>query len=112
MQPLQAAFLTDKLRFGRIGESEKGSVGSGGFGTVFQGWDNLRNETVVIKRQKASSGSAAREQAAYRMWQAYPHPNILRMLGMMTRSHTSMGASTWCTNQEVTLCPLHQLHST
>ena len=72
-------------RFPRLGEAEQGGgIGKGGYGVVFNGFDQLRQKQVVIKRQPPETAAAAREIAAYRMLEAFPHPNLLRMHGTWT----------------------------
>ena len=50
-------------RFKRLGESDGGRQARGGFGVVFIGFDALRQERVVIKRQAPDTSAAARETA-------------------------------------------------
>ena len=74
-------------RFKRLGEAEADGgrrVGKGGYGIVFIGFDELRQERVAIKRQEADTAAAAREAATYTMLEAFPHQNLLRMHAMWT----------------------------
>ena len=81
---MPAALLQKDRRFKRLGESEDGLVAEGGYGKVFKGFDELRQELVFIKRQNRGCEAAAREAACFSMLEAFPHPNILRMHGMWT----------------------------
>ena len=74
-------------RFKRFGENDDVGIGQGGHGTVFQGFDELRQEMVYIKRQSKNGEAAARETASYMMLEYFPHPNILRMYGMWTGNY-------------------------
>ena len=86
MPAIEAAFWNQNRRFKRIGEGGGGAVGHGGFGEVFQGFDELKQELVFIKRQKRETPQAASEMASYNMLEAFRHPNIIRMCGMWTGS--------------------------
>ena len=70
-------------RFKRLREADGGVFGRGGYGEVFQGYDERRQEMVSIKRQCLGSASG-KEAACFTMLQAFPHPNIVRMLCMWT----------------------------
>ena len=83
---IDAAFWNKDRRFKRIGEGGGGAVGHGGFGEVFQGFDELKQELVFIKRQKRETPQAASEMASYNMLEAFQHPNIIRMCGMWSGS--------------------------
>jgi serine/threonine protein kinase len=81
---MPAAYWNKDERFKRIGEGGEGAVGQGSFGEVFQGFDELKQEAVFIKRQRKDTDQAAKEMACYNMLEAFPHPNIIRMCGMWT----------------------------
>ena len=49
---------------------------------MFWGFDELRQEQGIIKRQSAAYWAAAKEAAWYTMLQPFPHPNILKMYRM------------------------------
>ena len=80
-------------RFKRLGEGSGGVVAQGGFGDVFQGFDELRQEIVCIKRQRKNTAAAGKEVACYSMLEAFPHPNIIRMYGMWTANFRDKGLS-------------------
>ena len=81
---MPAAYYNKDQRFKRIAEGVDGLVGQGTFGDVFQGYDELKQETVFIKRQSTDTAQAAKEMACYNMLEAYSHPNIIRLCGMWT----------------------------
>ena len=58
-----AAWLSMDDRFKRIGEAADAFVGQGSFGDVFLGFDELKNEHVIIKRQRIETDQAAKETA-------------------------------------------------
>ena len=80
------AFWHKDRRFKRLGEADGGVVAQGGYGKVFQGYDELKQEMVFIKRQSSESTAATREAACFTMLEAFPHPNLLGMRGMWTHS--------------------------
>ena len=81
---MPAAWLTLDQRFTRVGEGGDGAVGQGSFGEVFQGFDELMQRHVFIKRQKCETNQAAKEMACYNLLSSFPHPNIVRVWGMWT----------------------------
>jgi len=84
---MPAAYMQIDKRFTRIGEAMGSAIGSGSYGHVFQGYDELKQRTVFIKRQKTNTQQAAQEHACYNMLAAYPHPNIVQMCGVWTSEH-------------------------
>ena len=74
-------------RFKRIGENADDFAAKGGFGTVFQGFDELTQQNVFIKRQENGSPAAARETACFNLLEAFRHPNIIAMMGTWTATY-------------------------
>ena len=69
-------------RFQRLDENDtEQMLGRGGFGHALAGYDRLRQDKVVIKRQPVDTAAAARETAAYTMQDAFRHPNLLCTYG-------------------------------
>ena len=80
--PMGAAFLSKDERFMRFGESTDGIVAAGEYGQVYKGFDSLTQKVVFIKRQSTKGLSASRESACFTMLETFPHPNLLKMMGM------------------------------
>ena len=73
-------------RFKLLGEADGGGcLHAGGFGKVFRGFDHLTQQMVFVKRQ-STSANAGKESSCFRMLQAFPHPNIVKMVGMWSAS--------------------------
>ena len=87
MPTLVTSVWSKDKRFKRIGENSGGHTAKGGFGTVFQGFDELTQRNVFIKRQDSGGNAAARETACYNMLEAFKHPNIIEMYGIWTAPH-------------------------
>ena len=69
-----AAYLHLDKRFQRLNETvEGGALHQGGFGKVFQAYDLLRQEFVMIKRQRTDTDAVEREVACFNMLTAFPH---------------------------------------
>ena len=74
-------------RFKRTGENADDFRTKGVFGTVFYGFDELTQQNVFIKRQENGSPAAARETACFNLLEAFPHPNIIVMMGTWTATY-------------------------
>jgi len=79
---MQPAFWSKDQRFKRLGEDTDGVVAAGGFGQVYKGYDALTQKMVFVKRQDVKGPSGCRESACYNMLESFPHPNLLKMMGM------------------------------
>ena len=79
---MEPAFWSKDQRFKRLGEDTDGVVAVGGYGQVYKGYDALTQKMVFVKRQDVNCPSACRESACYNMLESFPHPNLLKMMGM------------------------------
>ena len=79
MIPPQRAFTCGEKRYKRCDEGSGGRIGSGSFGAVYLGVDQLTDDIVAVKRQTIPSDQARRELALYQLLRAWPHQNVQAM---------------------------------
>ena len=74
-------------RFVRVGERDGKGFGCGGYGRVFMAFDELKQQTVVVKRQPVDFDSGGREAACFKLLEAFPHQNLIKMHAIWTSSY-------------------------